>query len=176
VEVGHIFKLGTKYSKAFDAFVQDEEGISHPITMGSYGIGVERAMATVVESNHDERGIIWPVSVAPYEVVISVIRPEDPSTAEAAERIYSALGERGVSVLIDDRDERPGVKFADAELIGIPYRVVVGPRGLESGTVELAERRDLAKREVAVEDVVAEVAGLVAAARHGIGVNPGADL
>jgi prolyl-tRNA synthetase len=176
VEVGHIFKLGTKYTKAFDAFVQDEEGISHPIIMGSYGIGVERAMATIVESNHDEQGIIWPVSVAPYEVLVAVIRGDDASAADAAESIYGELGARGVSVLLDDRDERPGVKFADAELIGIPYRVVVGPRGIESGTVEVVERRELRKREVAVDEVVEELATLVSAARPGVGVNPGSDL
>lgn len=176
VEVGHIFKLGTKYTKAFDAFVQDEEGISHPIIMGSYGIGVERAMATVVESNHDEHGIIWPVSVAPYEVVISVIRADDAVSAETAERLYEDLGERGISVLIDDREERPGVKFADAELIGIPYRVVVGPRGVESGTVELVERRGLDKREVEIGAVVGELEALITAARPGVGVNPGVDL
>jgi prolyl-tRNA synthetase len=176
VEVGHIFKLGTKYTKAFDAFVQDEEGISHPIIMGSYGIGVERAMATVVEVNHDEHGIIWPISVAPYEVVISVVRPDDPATAGAADRIYQELGSRGVDVLIDDRDERPGVKFADAELIGIPFRVVVGPRGLEAGTVELVERRELDKREIGLEGIIEELETVVRAGRTGIGVNTDADL
>ena len=145
IEVGHIFKLGTKYSEAFDAYVQDEDGASHPIIMGSYGIGVERAIAAVVEANSDDNGIIWPVSVAPYEVLITVVRADDESTMTAAVGLYDELSASGIEVLLDDRVERPGVKFADAELIGIPYRITVGPRGIESGVFELTTRRGLVK-------------------------------
>jgi prolyl-tRNA synthetase len=168
IEVGHIFKLGTKFSEAFGAYVQDENGNSHPIIMGSYGIGVERGMAAVVESSHDEKGIIWPVSVAPYEVVISVVRADDPATIEAAERLYSELGEAGVEVLLDDREERPGVKFADAELIGIPYRVTVGPRGVADGLAELTARRGLVTEEASLESLAGALAESVSSQRFGI--------
>jgi len=167
IEVGHIFKLGTKYSEAFGAFVQDENGESHPVIMGSYGIGVERGVAAVVESSHDEKGIIWPVSVAPYEVVLTVVRADDEATMNAAEKLYRGLLDAGVEVLLDDREERPGVKFADAELIGIPYRVTVGPRGVADGTVELTTRRDLSTEEVAMDGVVSWLTEVVGAQRHG---------
>lgn len=165
IEVGHIFKLGTKFSLAFDAYVQDEEGESHPIVMGSYGIGVERNMAAVVEASHDERGIIWPVSVAPYEALITLVRPDAEPVAEAGEKLYESLLEAGVDVLLDDRVERPGVKFADAELIGIPWRITVGPRGVESGMVELTERASMETTEIALAEVAGLVAERVAAAR-----------
>jgi prolyl-tRNA synthetase len=151
IEVGHIFKLGTEYSLAMGASVQDEKGESVPIVMGSYGIGLERNLAAVVEANHDDVGIRWPVNVAPYEVVVTVVKPDDVECHEASERIYEKLVEAGLDVLIDDRDERPGVKFKDAELIGIPYRVTVGPKGLASGIVELARRADGSKREIPIE-------------------------
>ena len=172
IEVGHIFKLGTKYSEAFGATVQDESGASWPIIMGSYGIGVERAMAAVVESSHDEGGIIWPVSVAPYEVVITVVRPDDGPTMEAAIRVYEQLAEAGVEVLLDDRDERPGVKFADSELIGIPYRVTVGPRGVSEGVVELTARRGMSKSDVQLVEVVGTVASSVETERFGTQPTP----
>ncbi|HEX6147746.1 MAG TPA: proline--tRNA ligase [Acidimicrobiia bacterium] len=168
IEVGHIFKLGTKYSETFGVYVQDEKGESHPIIMGSYGIGLERGMAAVVETSHDEKGIIWPVSVAPYEVVITVLRADEAGTMAAAEGLYRELGERGIEVLLDDREERPGVKFADAELIGIPYRVTVGPRGVESGTVELTERRGMETAEFALDAVAAHLAEMVVPRRYGI--------
>jgi prolyl-tRNA synthetase len=167
IEVGHIFKLGTMYSEAFGSYVQDEAGDSHPIIMGSYGIGVERGIAAVVEASHDESGIIWPVSVAPYEVVITVVRADDEGTMNAAEAVYDSLGEEGIEVLLDDRVERPGVKFADAELIGIPYRITVGPRGIADGVVELTPRMDLEKQNVALDNVVGHVAGEVRARRSG---------
>jgi prolyl-tRNA synthetase len=167
IEVGHIFKLGTQYSETFGAYVQDESGESHPIIMGSYGIGVERGMAAVVEASHDEKGIIWPVSVAPYEVVISVVRADDPATIEAAERLYAELGEAGVEVLLDDREERPGVKFADAELIGIPYRVTVGPRGVADGLAELTTRRGLVTEEASLESLAKVLADSVSSQRFG---------
>lgn len=153
IEVGHIFKLGTEYSEAFGVYVQDEEGKSHPIIMGSYGIGLERAMAAVVEASHDEHGIIWPVSVAPYEVVVTVVRPDDEPTKAKAETLYQALQQAGVEVLLDDREERPGVKFADSELIGIPYRVTVGPKGVEQDKAELTIRRGMEKDEMSFDEV-----------------------
>jgi prolyl-tRNA synthetase len=172
IEVGHIFKLGTKYSEAFGATVQDESGASWPIIMGSYGIGVERAMAAVVESSHDDGGIIWPVSVAPYEVVITVVRPDDGPTMDAASRVYQELGEAGIEVLLDDREERPGVKFADSELIGIPYRVTLGPRGVSEGVVELTTRRGMSKIDVPLVDVVSTVRGTVETERFGTQPTP----
>jgi len=167
IEVGHIFKIGTKYSEAFEVFVQDESGASRPVFMGSYGIGVERGMAAVVESSHDDKGIIWPISVAPYEVVITVVRADDAGTLAAAEDLYRELDDVGIEVLLDDREERPGVKFADAELIGIPYRVTVGPRGVADGKVELTTRRTLETEEVAMGDVVSILAESIVPARHG---------
>jgi prolyl-tRNA synthetase len=142
IEVGHIFKLGTRYSEALGASVLDEQGRSHPLVMGSYGIGIGRAMAAVAEAHHDANGLSWPVRVAPFEVVVSVVNPKDVATAEAAERIHEALVAAGIESLLDDRDERPGVKFKDADLVGIPYRVTVGPKGLADGKVDLLRRRD----------------------------------
>jgi len=140
IEIGHIFKLGTRYSEAFGASVLDENSESQTIVMGSYGIGIERTMAAVVERHHDESGICWPLTVAPYEVVLTVIKPKDIAVAEAADALYDALVGEGVQVLFDDRDERPGVKFKDADLIGIPFRVTIGPKGLAEGEVELLRR------------------------------------
>ncbi|HET9259116.1 MAG TPA: proline--tRNA ligase [Acidimicrobiia bacterium] len=168
IEVGHIFKLGTQYSEAFGAYVHDEDGVSHPVIMGSYGIGLERGMAAVVEASHDENGIVWPVSVAPYEVVVTVIRPDDEATMAVANQLYDDLATSGVDVLLDDRTERPGVKFADAELIGIPYRITVGPKGLEAGIAELTTRREMDRVEVSFDEVMARVVGLVEEARFGI--------
>lgn len=161
IEAGHIFKLGTKFSEALGATVLDADGTPIPLVMGSYGIGVERNMAAVVEMNHDERGIVWPVAVAPYEVVITVVKIDDPETVAVADRLYEDLTSTGVDVLIDDRAERPGVKFNDAELIGIPYRITVGPRGLGNGIVELAERRSGDKRDLEIGAAAGEVARLV---------------
>jgi prolyl-tRNA synthetase len=142
IEIGHIFKLGTQYSESLGAVVLDEAGKAVPIVMGSYGIGIDRTMAAIVEHSHDDAGIIWPVRVAPYEVVITVLNPKDVNTSETGAQIYEALRASGVDVILDDRDERPGVKFKDAELVGIPYRVTVGPKGLEHKQVELLRRRD----------------------------------
>lgn len=166
IEVGHIFKLGTKYSEAFGAYVQDEEGNSHPVIMGSYGIGVERAMAAVVESSHDDNGMVWPVPVAPFEVVLTVLRADDETTMTAAMSLYEALAGEGLDVILDDRSERPGVKFADAELVGIPYRITVGPRGVESGVIELTTRDGLETVEVPLDTVVERTTHIVKAARE----------
>jgi prolyl-tRNA synthetase len=163
IEVGHIFKLGTRYSEAFGAQVQDESGASRTIVMGSYGIGVERAMAAVVERCHDKDGIVWPLSVAPFEVLITAVNPKQPAVSDAAGALYDALRGKGIDVLLDDRDERPGVKFKDADLIGIPYRITVGPKGLEEGKVEVTRRKtksshsvDLRKAADAVTESVLE--------------------
>jgi prolyl-tRNA synthetase len=161
IEVGHIFKLGTKYSEVMGALVQDENGESRPIVMGSYGIGLERNMAAIVEASHDEKGIIWPVSVAPYEVVLTVLRADDPATMAAAEDLYKNLRNADVEVIIDDRLERPGVKFADAELIGFPFRLTVGPKGVAAGTVELTTRAGLTTEEIALDTVVTSIQALL---------------
>ena len=151
IEVGHIFKLGTRYSQVLGASVLDEEGKSLPIVMGSYGIGIGRAMAAVAEVHHDGAGLVWPMAVAPYEVVISVVNPKDVATSEAGAHIYDALVAAGIEVLLDDRDERPGVKFKDADLVGIPYRVTVGPKGLKDGKVDLQRRRGGESRAIDVQ-------------------------
>jgi prolyl-tRNA synthetase len=142
IEIGHIFKLGTRYSEALGAAVQDEDGQTVPIIMGSYGIGIERTLAAVVERWNDEKGIVWPVRVAPYEVVVTVLNPKEVTTSEAGAQLYDALRAAGIDVILDDRDERPGVKFKDAELVGIPYRLTVGPKGLAQKQVEFVRRRD----------------------------------
>ena len=164
IEVGHIFKLGTFYAEPLGLSVLDENGKSAPIVMGSYGIGVERNMAASVEANHDEKGIIWPMTIAPYHVIITVIRPDDDNTMATADSLYEHLEDRGVEVLLDDRAERPGVKFTDAELIGVPLRLTVGPRGVTNGIVELSDRRTGESSEIAIDEAVATVADLVTAA------------
>jgi prolyl-tRNA synthetase len=161
IEVGHIFKLGTFYAEPLGLSVLDENGKSAPIVMGSYGIGVERNMAASVEANHDAKGIIWPMTIAPYHVIITVIRPDDDDTMATAESLYEQLEDRGVEVLLDDRAERPGVKFTDAELIGVPLRLTVGPRGVKSGIVELSDRRTGESSEIVIDDAVMTVADLV---------------
>lgn len=160
IEVGHIFKLGTEYSEAFGASVLDESGRARPIVMGSYGIGLGRAVAAIAEVFHDDKGLRWPVAVAPWQVVITLVK-SDPEVIAAGERLYAELVVLGVEVLLDDRDERPGVKFNDAELIGIPYRMTLGPRSLAEGNVELVTRADGATSEIALEDVVKHVRGLL---------------
>lgn len=165
IEVGHIFKQGTKYSEALGATVQDADGESINLVMGAYGIGVERNLAACVEANHDDLGIVWPISVAPYEVVITVATMDDEGAVGAAEALYLGLIDTGIDVLIDDRAERAGVKFADAELIGIPYRVTVGPRGLADGVVEVTDRRTLLSENVPVDEVMAMVVDRVVTAR-----------
>ena len=155
IEAGHIFKLGRKYSEAMGVTVLDSKGESQTPTMGSYGIGVGRAMAAIAETHCDDSGLIWPMSVAPYEVVLTVVKTDDENSMKIADEIYTDLKTNGIDVLLDDREERPGVKFADAELIGIPLRVTIGPRGLENGVVEFLDRSDPEKTqaEISVEKV-----------------------
>jgi len=161
LEVAHIFKLGTVYSEAMGAEVLDENGKKVPVVMGSYGIGLDRNLAAIVEASNDDAGIVWPMNVAPFEVVVSVIKPKDVDCMEAAKRIYEALLERQIDVVLDDRDERPGVKFKDADLVGIPYRVTVGPKGLERGVVELRTRSTGDTRDMEVAHAAESVAEFV---------------
>jgi prolyl-tRNA synthetase len=158
IEVGHIFKLGTRYSEKLGAAVLDEAGRSRPIVLGSYGIGVGRCMAAIAERCADAAGIVWPLPVAPYEVVLTLLNPKDAATSDAAGGIYDALVKEGIEVLFDDRDERPGVKFNDADLIGVPYRLTVGPKGLAEGRVELVRRRTRESRNLDLQKAAREVA------------------
>jgi len=165
IEAGHIFKLGRRYSEAMGVTVLDADGENRVPTMGSYGIGVGRAMAAIVETHHDDDGMVWPMSVAPYEVVLTVVKTDHEASMAVAEQAYADLRAAGVDVLLDDRDDRPGVKFADAELIGIPLRVTIGPRGLDDGVLELTERAGGARTDVPVAEVVERIVGLVKAGR-----------
>ena len=153
IEVGQVFKLGTKYSESMGATYKDENQQDQLIVMGCYGIGVTRTLAAVVEQHHDENGIIWPMSVAPYHVIITVMKENDETQMELAERISGELEAAGVEVLLDDRKERPGVKFKDADLLGIPVRITVG-RGAADGMIEYKLRRDADKEEISAEEGV----------------------
>ncbi|WP_097461845.1 proline--tRNA ligase [Mangrovitalea sediminis] len=155
IEVGHVFKLGRKYSAAMNATVLDENGKAVVMDMGCYGIGVSRVVAAAIEQNHDDRGIIWPAAIAPFEVVIVTLNAQKaPSVMRAAEKLYDELRSAGVDVLLDDRNERPGVKFADMELIGIPHRVVVSDRGLEAGTFEYKGRSDADRQDIPASEIL----------------------
>ena len=149
IEVGHIFQLGTSYSEAMNATVQDKDGKNNPMAMGCYGIGITRIVGAAIEQNNDESGIIWPAPLAPFDIVLVPINMHrSDAVRDASEALYSELQERGYDVLFDDRDVRPGVKFSDAELIGIPHRLVVSDRGLEAGELEYRHRRDSESRMV----------------------------
>jgi len=161
IEVGHIFKLGTKYSTKMDCRFQDAEGKEEPMIMGCYGLGVGRTVAAAVEQNHDDNGIIWPLPLAPYEVVLVVLNADKPEIVEAAEGLYNELRSAGIDVLFDDRPERPGVKFNDMDLIGFPVRVVVGKRGLENGEIELSLRREGEKRLTPISEMVEAVQAML---------------
>ncbi len=165
IEVGHIFKLGTRYSEPMHAVFTDEEGKEHPILMGCYGLGIGRSMQAVVEVSHDDAGIIWPVSIAPFEVVIVVVNPEDRQQQEAAETLYTELQQRGVDVLLDDRDERAGVKFKDADLIGYPLRVVCG-RTVAEGNVEVKWRREPDANPLPLSDAAQTISEWIAHERN----------
>ena len=164
VEVGNIFKLGTKYSQAMDATFLDEDGESSPMVMGCYGIGSGRLMASVIEKSNDENGIVWPITVAPYQVyLVSLATRRTPEVTEVAERIYAQLQEAGIELLYDDRDERAGVKFNDADLLGIPIRLTVGARGIKNGIAELKLRGSDESQTVPLDDIVAQVRAVVEA-------------
>ena len=160
IEVGQVFKLGTKYSEAMNATYKDENQQDHALVMGCYGIGVSRTLAAVIEQHHDEDGIIWPVSVAPYHAIVTLVKPKDEEQAKIAEEIYQSLLVAGVEAVIDDRDERPGVKFKDADLLGFPIRITVGKRAGE-GIVEYKLRRDSEKSELSVAEAIENAIKLV---------------
>jgi len=157
IEVGHIFKLGTKYSVAMHAEFTDEKGETRPAVMGTYGIGVGRTMAAAVEQHHDADGIVWPLALAPFEIEIVSLNPSDESARREADSLYERLAEEGMDVFYDDRDERPGVKFKDADLLGFPIRVNVGGRALKEGKVEIVTRRDKNVRAVPVSEAAGTV-------------------
>ncbi len=164
IETGHVFKLGTKYSQSMGCTFTDETGGDHPMIMGCYGLGIGRTVAAAIEQNHDKEGIVWPRPLAPFEVLLVALNPDDPQVQSAAEELYAALRDNGVDLLYDDRDERPGVKFKDADLIGFPLRVVVGARSLADGMVELSLRSDRQKTMVPVAEAAGRVMELLAAA------------
>jgi len=156
IEVGHIFQLGDKYSKAMKAAVLDENGKNIIMTMGCYGIGVSRVVASAIEQNNDDKGIIWPDAIAPFNVVIIPMNMhKSERTREACEQLYNQLVDAGIDTLFDDRKERAGVMFADMELIGIPHRIVVGERGLDNGMIEYKGRKDSENQDVALDGIVA---------------------
>jgi prolyl-tRNA synthetase len=162
IEVGHVFALGDVYSTAMGATYLDAAGQSHVIQMGCYGIGVTRVVAAAIEQNHDERGIAWPAAMAPFAVALAPIAYErSDAVRECADGLYRQLADAGVEVLLDDRGERPGVMFADLELIGIPHRVTIGERGLKEGVVEYQGRRDAAATRVAVADIPSFIQGRI---------------
>ncbi|GMU65337.1 MAG: proline--tRNA ligase [Acidobacteriota bacterium] len=161
IEVGHIFKLGDKYSKSLGCNFTDESGADHPMIMGCYGLGVGRTVAAAIEQNHDADGIVWPLPLAPFSALVVSLTPNDPVSAKAAEELAAVLEARGVDVLLDDRDERPGVKFKDADLVGIPVRAVVGGKSFAAGTVELSLRRDREKIQVPVAEAPSRMLELI---------------
>ncbi len=163
IEVGHVFKLGTKYSVSMDAMFVDAQEKSHPIIMGCYGIGVTRVVAAIVETCHDENGIIWPINVAPYTVQIIPLNVSDSEVMKVTNRIYGELTAAGIDVLMDDRDQRPGFKFKDADLIGIPLRVTIGGKGLAEGIAEIKWRKESDAKKIPLADAVGFVKDLIAA-------------
>jgi prolyl-tRNA synthetase len=161
IEVGHIFKLGAKYSQAMGCNYTDEAGAEHPMIMGCYGLGIGRTVAAAIEQNHDQDGIVWPRPLAPFEVLLAGLNPDDEEVKRVAEQLYGELREKGVEVFYDDRDERPGVKFKDADLIGLPVRLVIGAKSLKDGKVEVSLRRDREKQLVPVAEAVSKVLELL---------------
>ncbi|MEN6348047.1 MAG: proline--tRNA ligase [Syntrophomonas sp.] len=161
IEVGHIFKLGLKYSQALEAGFLDQNGKERPMVMGCYGIGISRTMAAAVEQNSDENGIIWPVPIAPYQVIVVPVNSKKEDQMSMAIKIYNELLEHGIEAIIDDRDERAGVKFKDADLIGIPLRITVGPKALQENKVEVKKRWEGDIELVAVEQVMATVEAIL---------------
>ena len=162
IEVGHIFQLGTKYSEAMQATVLDEAGKAVTMPMGCYGIGVSRVVAAAIEQNHDDNGIIWPNAIAPFHIALVPIGyGKSEAVKSAVDQIYEQLTNAGLDVLLDDRNERPGVIFADMDLIGIPHRLVLGEKGLAKGVAEYKGRREKAVREISLSELVAEMVRVV---------------
>jgi prolyl-tRNA synthetase len=164
IEVGHVFKLGTFLSEKLGAFFIDAEGASRPIIMGCYGIGLDRLLAAAIELHHDDKGITWPISIAPYHIYLCALRPENPDVAAAAEKAYNDLEAQGLEVLFDDRNESPGVKFNDADLLGMPFRVTVSPRTLEKNSAEIKKRTEKESQLVPLDKVTASMKGIIAGA------------
>ncbi|MQY72104.1 MAG: proline--tRNA ligase, partial [Dehalococcoidia bacterium] len=161
IEVGHVFKLGTFLSEKLGALFIDEKGTSHPIVMGCYGIGLGRLLAAAIEHYHDDKGIIWPLTIAPYHVYLCPLYREGSKVSEVAEKLYHELEADGLEVLFDDREESPGVKFNDADLLGIPIRVTISPRTLEKNSVEVKWRSDRESELVPLDEIVARLKELV---------------
>jgi len=161
IEIGHVFKLGTKYSTALGANFLDDKGAQNPMIMGCYGIGVGRILIAAVESLHDDKGIVWPVAIAPYSVIVTPIK-YDGEVKQAADKLYAALNAAGIDTLLDDRDARPGFKFADADLIGIPVRLTIGDRGLKEGKVELKRRKAAEPEMVSIDQAIEAVKAALA--------------
>jgi len=161
IEVGNIFQLGTRYSTALKAVYLDERGQERPIVMGSYGIGPARIAAAAIEQSHDRDGAIWPSSIAPFQIHLVTVNVKDAAMRSLGEELYRSLAAAHVEMLYDDRDERPGVKFKDADLLGIPYRVTVGSRAIKDGQVEIRNRRTKADSMVPVADTVPHIQALL---------------
>ncbi|MEC4811887.1 MAG: proline--tRNA ligase [Scytonema sp. PMC 1069.18] len=168
IEVGHIFQLGIKYSQAMGATYTSEQGEEKPLLMGCYGVGVSRLAQAAVEQSYDKDGMIWPVAIAPYQAIVTIPNVKDAQQVEIAEKLYAELNSSGVETLLDDRDERPGVKFKDADLIGIPYRIVTG-RAIANGKVEVVERKSRNSQEIAITEVVSTIKQWIEEAK-GVGV------
>jgi prolyl-tRNA synthetase len=161
IEVGHVFKLGTFLSQKLGALFIDQSGVSRPIIMGCYGIGLDRLLAAAIEVHHDDKGIIWPIPIAPYHIYLCSLRPENPEVAAAAEKLYNDLEAQGLEVLFDDRSESPGVKFNDADLLGIPFRVTVSPRTLEKNSAEIKKRTEKEAQLVPLEEITGKLKALI---------------
>jgi len=169
IEVGHVFKLGTVFSEQLGASYMDANGVPHPTVMGCYGIGLERVMAAAVEQNHDDKGIIWPLPIAPYHIYLCPLYLENPQVAEAAEKLYAELEAQGLEVLYDDRNESPGIKFNDADLLGIPFRLTISPRTLEKNSAELKKRSEKEFQLLPLEGTAEKLRELV---RKGLSTSP----
>jgi prolyl-tRNA synthetase len=161
IEVGHIFYFGTKYSEPMKASVTGPDGKEITVHMGSYGIGPTRLVPAIIEAFHDESGIVWPVSVAPFEAVLINLKAGDADTDAACEKLYEELTNAGIDMLYDDRDQGAGAKFTTADLIGIPYQLIVGPRGLKTGEAEIKHRKSGERETLPIADAVARIRGLI---------------
>ena len=157
IEVGHIFHFGTKYSEAMNATVTGPDGKEHHVSMGSYGIGPSRLVAAIIEAFHDENGIIWPESIAPFAVGVINMKPGDPACDEACEKLYGALSAAGLDVLYDDTDQRAGAKFASLDLIGLPWQVIAGPRSVANGQVEIKNRKTGERETLSIDDALSRL-------------------
>jgi prolyl-tRNA synthetase len=161
IEVGHVFKLGTFLSEKLGAFFLDKNGASHPIVMGTYGIGLGRLLAAAIEQNHDDKGIIWPMGIAPYQVYLCPLRLENRDVAKTANKVYQNLTKQDIEVLYDDRDDSPGIKFNDADLLGIPLRLTISPRTLESNSIELKWRKEKQTELVPLKEITSKISKLI---------------